>query len=60
MNQLSLVVQTVLVVCLETSEGKSLNPVHFYFNLEYVKNGVNAKSIYNCLPVKICFFGCSI
>jgi hypothetical protein len=41
--------KTVLVVCLRTTVGESTDPQMFYFDLEHVKGGDNAKAIYDAL-----------
>jgi hypothetical protein len=41
--------KTLLVGCLRTTVGKSREPKSFYFYLEDVKCGANAKSIHDTL-----------
>ena len=41
--------KAVLVVCLKAAVGESSHPVSFCFDLEHLKLGANAKSIYDGL-----------
>jgi hypothetical protein len=41
--------KTVLVVCLKTTVGESIDSQTFYFDLKHVKCGANAKVVYDAL-----------